>query len=276
MNTIAKVRPRSEVIMLLIQPIANWGVRQLAKWRVNPLLIVLSHALCGFMAALLIVRGINGSVNHFIYAAILLQLKTLLDNMDGGLARATGQITQMGRYFDTGMDFLVNIALFTALSLYGSPLLSLVAFSLLTLILSFDYNAERLYKMARSPLDNQATLPIGAPRLLFQGFKTLYRFLLAPQDNLIARFDHWLFSRVANTNYEAAPRSQTLAWSDLFSTASLVNLGLSSQMFLLGVFLLVGKPFWYVYSIFFQALYVVAVQLVRMRRFALMLGKSHA
>ena len=41
----------------------------------------------GSLAALVLYRG------HLVAAALLLQLKTLLDNADGALARATGQVT---------------------------------------------------------------------------------------------------------------------------------------------------------------------------------------
>ena len=271
---IAKARPRSEFIMLLIQPLANRGVRLLARWHINPLLIVLSHACCGFLAALLIAWGRTDGVDKLVYAALLLQLKTLLDNMDGGLARATGQITLMGRYFDTGMDFLVNIALFLALSLHGSLFLSLLAFFVLTFILSFDYNAEKLYKQERQAVTAQAALPMGAPPYLFRIFKGLYDLILAPQDRLIVSFDRWLFKNLSGLEYETAKDLKSV-WSDLFSTASLVNLGLSSQMLLLGLCLVLGKPYWYVYSIFLQALYVGLVQGIRSRRFAFSLRHRH-
>ncbi|HEV2122990.1 MAG TPA: CDP-alcohol phosphatidyltransferase family protein, partial [Chloroflexota bacterium] len=148
--------------MRLVQPVATLGVRGLARLGINPLFVILAHGLLGFAAAaLLALRPGDHLGDHFVGAALLLQVKTLLDNMDGGLARTTGQVTLVGRYFDTGMDFFVNAALFTALSLYGPPALSLVAFALLTLLLSLDYHAERSYKLERDgpPHDD---LPVGA------------------------------------------------------------------------------------------------------------------
>ena len=47
--------------------------------------------------------------------ALLLQLKTLLDNADGQLARRSGRTSAFGRYLDTEVDLLVNVALFAAL-----------------------------------------------------------------------------------------------------------------------------------------------------------------
>ena len=42
------------------------------------------------------------------------QLKTLLDNADGQLARLTGSTSAFGRYLDSELDLLVNAALFAA------------------------------------------------------------------------------------------------------------------------------------------------------------------
>ena len=250
--------------MQLVQPMADAGVRLLRPTGLNPLFIVLTHAVLGFIAAALLVAQPKG---FLLTAALLLQLKTLLDNMDGGLARATGQITMMGRYFDTGMDFFVNIALFSALALYGSPLQSLIAFVLLTFILSLDYNAERLYKLERYGPPKDTPPPIGAPRPLYAFFKGFYDHILAPQDRAIAQLDKAHFEQLSSISYGKAPLELRLAWADLFSTASLVNLGLSTQLFILGVCLVIGQPFWYIYSLFLQALYVLSVQLVRAVRF---------
>jgi archaetidylinositol phosphate synthase len=263
--SIAKPRPRSEVIMRLIQPVANAGVRLLSSWRVNPLAVVTTHAICGFLAAFIIAT--QPAYGGLIVAALLLQLKTLLDNMDGGLARATGQVTLMGRYFDTGMDFFVNIALFAALSQHGPAWLSLLAFALLTLLLSLDFNAERLYRQERQSDAPEASPPIGAPMPLYIFFKKLYEVILAPQDRLIARLDAHLFEIAAREPYgEASPETRR-DWSDLFSTAALVNLGLSTQMVILGVCLLMGRPYLYVTTIMLETLYVICIQMIRVWRF---------
>ena len=259
MAQIAKTRPRSELVMLLIQPVASAGVRFLAKWRVNPLWVVLSHAVLGFIAAFLLTQYTELEW----LAAILLQLKTLLDNMDGGLARATNQITLMGRYFDTGMDFLVNIALFMALSSYGPDWLCWLAFVLLTLILSLDFNAERLYKQAHFLQFKETVPPIGAPQTIYGLFKGLYTLLFAPQDKLIETLDNIIFKQIAHQDYQASPEKIKKVWSDLFSTAMIVNLGLSTQMFILGLCLILGHPYWYVYSIYLQAAYVIIIQIIR-------------
>ncbi len=255
----AKPRVQSEVVMRLIQPLADAGVRFLARLGVNPLFVVLAHALLGFVAA-----GLLASA-HLVPAALLLQAKTLLDNMDGGLARATNRVTLMGRYLDTGLDLLVNAALFLALASFGPPILALLAFLLLTLILSLDYNAERLYRLERNP-EPEDEPPIGAPEPFYRFFKGLYDLVLAPQDRFIRGLERWGFARLAGLSYDRASLELRLAWANRFSSA-IVNLGLSSQMVLLGLCLVAGQPFWYVYAVFIQALYVLCVQLLRGVRF---------
>lgn len=263
-QTGAKPRPRSELIMRLIQPLADLLVGLLAKTGINPLSVVMTHALLGFAAAALLMAAPGDGL---LIAALLLQLKTLLDNVDGGLARVTGQVTKMGRYVDTVMDFLVNTALFVALAFYGPPLLALLGFLILTVILSFDYNFERLYQRLRLAEQSQEELPRGAPAVLYNIFKGCYELLFAPQDKLIEGLERRRFLRLTGLEPETAPLHLRLAWHDMFSTAALVNLGLSTQLFLLGVFLAIGQPFWYVYSLFIQALYVLCVQFVRALRF---------
>ncbi|UCH25605.1 MAG: CDP-alcohol phosphatidyltransferase family protein [Trueperaceae bacterium] len=255
--------------MRLIHPLARVGVRLFSYLGVNPLHLVVTHGLLGLIAAWLIAKEPPG----LLLAALLLQVKTLLDNIDGGLARATGQVTQMGRYLDTGIDLIVNFVLFLALSRYGPLGPAMVAFLILTVLLSFDFNLERLHKRAFSDRADQTSgraqdpEPIGAPRSLFFLFRGIYLLLLAPQDRLIERLELWRFRRLSGQSYLDADPVQKRAWSDLFSTASVVNLGLSTQLFVLGVFLVVGRPYGYVYAIFFQGGYFLWVQLLRTDRF---------
>lgn len=290
LNNVAKLRPRSEVVMIVVAPLARQLVRLGARWRLNPLHLVLSHGALGLVAALLVGLG-----TALWVAALLLLLKMLIDNVDGGLARATGQVTEMGRYLDTEVDFVVNIALFAALGVYGPGWLALLAFVLLTLMLTFDFNAEYLYRLRRDGVVAAAVVPPGAPRRWLEAARRVYRVLFAPQD----RFARWLDRRFFETLYtgpsktdssktgasktgaskmssktvsktgsfKTAPRPLKLAWNDLFSTATLVNLGLSTQLVVFAVCLAIGRPFLYVYLVLMMSVYVVIVQLWRARRF---------
>ncbi|RTI07705.1 CDP-alcohol phosphatidyltransferase, partial [Thermus scotoductus] len=106
--------------------------------------VLLFHTGLALLAAWLLYRGED------LWAALLLQLKTVLDNADGQLARLRGEVSALGRYLDTEMDFLGNLALFVALALRtGEGEKALLAFLVFTLVQSFDFNLERLYREAR-------------------------------------------------------------------------------------------------------------------------------
>src|SRR5690606_32562847 len=111
-----KARPRHELVMRVLQPLARRGVALLSHTAVEPWQVVVAHTLIGLLAAVLVS---GSSPVGWLVAAVLLQLKSLLDNIDGGLARATNRVTELGRYLDTGLDLLVNVALFAALSRHG-------------------------------------------------------------------------------------------------------------------------------------------------------------
>ncbi len=262
-----KRRPRREWIMRAVDPVARPTVAALARAGVSPLAVVLAHGAVGLIAAVLLAQ--HGRV-PLLAAALTLQLKTLLDNVDGGLARATGQVTEAGRYLDTVVDLLVNVALFLALARHGPVLPALLALVCLTLLLSLDYNLEARYRQAREEPDGHpAALPAGAPAWLLDVPRALYRALLAPQDRLLRRLDRALFERAAGIPEADAPEELRLAWSDLFSTATVVNLGLSTQLALLGLLALAGRPYLYVPLVLAQTAYAAAVQgarVVRLRR----------
>lgn len=263
-GTAAKPRPRHEVLMRVVQPLADRGVARLARTSVDPQHVVLTHTVVGFTAAALLARD---AAVAWLVAALLLQGKTLLDNMDGGLARATGRVTQMGRYLDTVMDLLVNVALFAALATHGPPSAAWAAFVVLTLVLSADHNAERRYREVR---DDDAirpgAAPPGAPPWLLATVRGLYRVVLAPQDRLYRGVDAALFRYATNTAWSAAPAGLRRRWADAFSTGALVNLGLSTQYVLLGVCAALGAPFVYVLVVLAQAPYLALVQAARVWR----------
>jgi archaetidylinositol phosphate synthase len=256
-------------VVRALRPVTDALVGVLGRLGVDPQAIVLTHTAVGLVAAGLVVIGPSG----WLWAAVLLQLKTLLDGLDGGVARATGRVTQLGRYLDSVLDTAVNVILFAALALHGPgpwswPLAALAAL-VLTLILSLDFNLERRYTALRQAYPPQGTdePPGGGPRRVVALFKGAYDALLAPQDRWLERLDDALFARLAGVPPHRATLDVRLAWSDLFSTATLVNLGLSSQYLAFGVCLVLGVPFAYVWFVLACGVYVLAVQALRALRF---------
>ncbi|MFN2322971.1 MAG: CDP-alcohol phosphatidyltransferase family protein [Trueperaceae bacterium] len=265
----AKRRPRSEVVLRAVQPVANVAVRAAARLGIDPQLVVWSHAALGAAAAVLIVVG---DVGAWRVAAGLLLIKAFLDNVDGSLARATGRVTVMGRYLDTVLDTIVNALLFAALAVHGPGMwavpLALGGYAALVVVLSLDFNLERRYKALRGLVPLEADgVPAGAPERWLAAFRGFYERFLEPQDVAIDRLDERAFVRVTDTSYETAPLDQRLAWNDLWSTSTLVNLGLTTQMAVLAACLALGAPFAYVLLVYAMAAYVGAVQLLRVVRF---------
>ncbi len=270
----AKPRPRSEVLLRALRPLTDALVGVLGRAGVSPQAIVLAHASLGLVAVVLVARGPSG----WTWAAVLLQLKTLLDNVDGGVARATGRVTRMGRYLDSVLDTAVNLLLFAALAMHGPGVwawpAAVLAALVLMLTLSLDFNLERRYKALRGGEGEAGDEPIGAPIALYRRVRGLYEAVLAPQDRWLARADEALFQRLAAVPYAQAPLDVRLAWSDLFSTATLVNLGLSTQLLVLGLCLVLGVPFAYVWFVLAAGLYVLVVQALRVWRFRRYLRSS--
>jgi len=274
MGISAKARPRRERVMLLLQPVAGAVVRVLAPLGVNPLWLVTLHSVMGVAAGALIAfagpDAIPGRSTGWTVAAALLLAKAVLDNADGGLARATGQVTKMGRYYDTGMDLVVNVAVFAGLSVHVGLPVAAAALVVTTVALSLDFNMERLYRRPRTPAPSgppARDVPRGAPEPLYRLFEQLYERLLAPQDRVIERLDRGLFRRLEGADYDDAPLDRRLAWSDLFSTATLVDLGLSTQTVLLAACLLAGRPWIYLIAVAAVPFWALGVTLLRLIRY---------
>ena len=178
---------RELLLESVFRPLANLFVPVLRWARVPPPAVVLANAAVGLVAAFALARG------DLIAAAVLLQLKTLLDNLDGQLARASGQVTLVGRYLDTLADLLVNAALFAALGyVTGQPFLAAASFVALTLVLAVDFNVTELYREAHEIPNPQPPATGGtAERIL----RSLYAALFAPLDRAVRSFARWRFRR---------------------------------------------------------------------------------
>jgi len=258
-----KARPRYELVMRVVHPLSAALVERLARTRVEPWQVVVAHSAIGVAAALLLAGEARWAL---VSAAVLLQVKTVLDNADGGLARATGRVTELGRYLDTGLDLLVNVLLFVALAQHGPWPLALLALIVLTVVLSYDFNAEALYRQAHAgepPTGKARADTADPPSLALRVFRGLYQLVLAPQDRHIRRLDAALFNRATGLEYSSATADRRRAWSNVASTGALVNLGLSTQYLVLGLCAAVGAPFAYVYLVIAQGMFLIAFQVAR-------------
>jgi archaetidylinositol phosphate synthase len=224
-------KPRVGIELLcefVYRPAAHLVVRALLPLRVPPPAVVLAGAGVGLAGAWEIGRG------EWLGAALLLQLKTVLDNADGQLARASGRMTALGRYLDSECDLLVDAAIFAALGLWVGPWLALVGFLALTTVLNVNFNVERLYRRehgerAAAMADERSVLA------------RVYAVLYAPQDRWV---EWYVDRRVRGRSPEAR-----LAWHDRATVGFVANFGLSTQLAALGVCLAAGNPRAYVFVV---------------------------
>ena len=196
----------------VFRPLAHPLVLLFALLRVPPPLVVVSAGVAGGAAAVELGRG------SLLAAALLVQLKTLLDNADGQLARLTGRTSAFGRYLDSEVDLLVNAALFVALGwTTGRPALALAGLFALTIVLSLNFNVERLSREAAAEPE-----PEGRPAAVL---RRIYGLVYAPQDRLAEAL---------------VARRPALAGSSAASV--LANLGMSTQLAAFGLLLALGHP----------------------------------
>lgn len=252
--TYGKARPAREwASETVFRPLAGRLIPALVRRRVDPLAVVLTHTALGLLAGELLRRG------HRLTPALLLQSKSVLDNLDGQLARATGQTTETGRYLDSELDALANAAVLTGLTGRWGPPLTL----LLSLILSTDYLWERDHREARGEVfRDPPAQPDTHPHLL-RLLRLLYAAYFLPQERVLsALFEERLRRAVGGDPTPADRRAYTPAAVNRVA----VNLGLSTQLLALGGALVLRRPRLYLWSLPAQVVLLVGVQLWREQR----------
>jgi archaetidylinositol phosphate synthase len=254
-----KSRPARELVIdAFFGPLAGLLALALLPLRVPPPALVVANAAAGFAAALAVHEG------ALVTAAVLLQLKTLLDNADGRLARASGRVTLVGRYLDTEADLVVNVVLFAALgSLTGRPWLALAALGVLTLVLSAGFNLAELFRAARGASLGFVPASGGA---LERVLERVYRVLFTPHDRLFRTVSTRRLERILDgASDPELRRSATLAYHDRATMAVLANLGLSTQLAVLGLCLVLGVPEIYLWLVVASGALLPLLQLRRER-----------
>jgi archaetidylinositol phosphate synthase len=217
----------------VFRPLAHPFVLLFARLRVPPPLVVLAAGATGIAAAVELGRG------SLLAAALLVQLKTLLDNADGQLARLTSRVSVFGRYLDSEVDLLVNLALFAALAWTAAqPAIALVGLLALTSVLSLNFNVERLSRAASAEPEAEES---GTAFL-----RRVYGLVYAPQDRLAEAL-------VARRPALASPTAVSL----------LANLGMSTQLAAFGLLIALGHPLAFAWLVLAEVAVIALVVLAR-------------
>lgn len=109
--------------------IATACAERLKKTKVTPIHITLLFGICGLLAVLCIIN------NYFFVAGILLILKSIIDAIDGELARLKQTPSYSGRYLDSIFDNILNFLFLMAIcfSSHTSYGLGFIAFTCMQL-----------------------------------------------------------------------------------------------------------------------------------------------
>lgn len=246
---------REVALEWIFGPLADALVPWLLRLRIPPPVVVIANATAGLAGAVALARG------ELLVAAVLLQVKTVLDNADGQLARATGRVTLAGRYLDTEADLVVNAALFAALGhATGQPWIALAALLGVTLVLAADYNLSELYREVRAVAQPP---PAASGSRIESLLRAIYRMVFAPLDRLVRRLSARRLERILAGR--PASEAVILAYNDRGTVTVLANLGLSTQLAILGLFLVLAEPALYLWVTLGSVALLPVLQLRRER-----------
>ncbi len=214
--------------------------------------ITLIYFLVGLLAVWQILQG------NFVASAILIQVKNLLDAVDGTLARLQNRPSKLGRFADSLADIVLNFLFILAIAIhydccYILALLSFLSVSIQGSFFNYYYVKYR-HKFggdttSKLKEDKQA-YPWDDPRMVEILFM-LYRVLYGWQDRFVEFVDGLIFGKCK------------IHRNRLFMT-SITLFGLGIHLLLLSLVLLVGKPLWFLYISLYMNL-ILAMILIGFR-----------
>jgi hypothetical protein len=238
-----------------LRPIAGFIVRTLYGTSVTPNQITIVSILTGLVAAFFYVTG---SPESFIIAGLLITLKDLLDSADGQLARAKQQYSRVGRFLDSIGDFVVDVAVFSAIgwTLYrASGNIWMIVLALLGLIgISLRVSYHVFYQvnylhLQKQSANNRISEEIREEDLINGGvelaLQRIFQRIYGWQDRLVESTDRWSYggdfrrphentSRDSFKDPIREPYQRRQEWySDIISLRFSGLLGFGTELFLL-------------------------------------------
>jgi len=261
-----KLRPVEEFVNInFYRPLAFLVLLMLLKLKINtkPEIIVVFHTFLIILASFLILFE-NNFINFAVF--FLINLKIVLDNLDGQYSRIKKMESELGRYLDTIMDFVGNFTLFLSIGIkYNNLILAILAFFLFTIILSYDFNLEYLYRNIR----NEQFRPNikDNPNFMLNFLKGIYDFFLKPQDKFIRYIENksfqFFFSLTKKyklksyiNDLELENKLKEIFWNKNYLHIT-ANMGLCTQLFILSLMILFNLEFYFFYFVILQFLFLV-------------------
>lgn len=91
----------------------RWAVRRLYPLPVTANQVTFLSLVMGLLSAWFY---LSEGAHALVWGAVFLYAKIYLDNIDGNLARVRGEVSRFGRFFDSFVDFVVTVAVYTAIT----------------------------------------------------------------------------------------------------------------------------------------------------------------
>jgi phosphatidylglycerophosphate synthase len=228
----------------LIRPLAGILVRMLHPTGVTPNQVTIAATAFGLFAAWFYAQGIP---SWTAAAGVCLTLKDLLDSADGQLARVKAMYSRTGRFLDSIGDFVVNIAVFSAIATAmvrageDSRAIAACVLAFLGISLRVSYHVfyhtsylhlQGTYSMNRtSEVLSDADHRQDRITLLLQ---RIYLFLYGWQDAIIARLDMLCRGRMLRINEQQW-------YGDHVAIRMSAFLGIGTELLLLTVFSIANR-----------------------------------
>jgi hypothetical protein len=225
------------------RPLALWLTRLLLPTPVNSLHVTWAFWGVGLGAAAL--YAVGGRFNTVV-AGLLLLVKSVLDAVDGSLARVQQRPSRVGRFMDSVFDFAVNLAVFLAIAIEAEwgwigIALALVSLEIATLQGSWNNYGQVVYRHLKqgdttSRVDEQNATPYPwdnptALRILHWLYLRVYGW----QDRIMAALDRWAVPD---------PACRELAQQDRLLLSLATPFGLGFQLLIIAVFGWMGRAEW--------------------------------
>ncbi|MFC1564164.1 CDP-alcohol phosphatidyltransferase family protein [candidate division KSB1 bacterium] len=261
---------------------APYIVRLLYPTRITPHNIIFVSLIVGITAGLFY---LTGNYQGLIAAVILLNVKNILDKVDGQLARARNTASRMGRFLDSLSDFLVNVVVYFCIIcalyfetgkadmvIYGG---AAFLFSLLQCTFFVYYQVSYINRI-KSPglnrIDESVTTEDirelsgtvdGRKILLLQ---KLYKYVYGWQDKIFHVLDLLLFSRIKKRFPESVVGTYWYEDKKFLSLASFLGLGvqigtlslfsLFNELYLYFIFIIIPANIYLIFLIVYRYLSV--------------------
>jgi len=235
------------------RPLSRILVRLVINTKLTPLFFTTISLVCGILSAVLIYFD-----KFSLLSAILILLKSFFDAVDGELARARNRPSYVGRFFDSVVDFFVNVIIFLSLTIRFQE--SFIKFFVVIILFHLQgsvYNYYYVLKRHKAGGDKTSRIderkieqiyPYDNP-FWFKVFHSLYVWIYSWQDWIIYKFD------------SSAEKLSNIP-NSFMTIVSL--LGLGTQLLIIAFFVLTGLERLIIdFFIYFYTLIAIAVILIR-------------